>query len=84
MQQPQETYTSYIEDVLALCRRGNKGMSEADRVLHILKGIPQFAFTAVDLQNPTTVSDVTATCQRLNDLQSVRVQSATPGSESWR
>lgn len=74
MQHPDETYTSYIEDVLALCRRVNKDMSEADRVRHILKGIGQFAFTALALQNPTTVSDVTATCLRLDELQSMRLQ----------
>lgn len=78
VQRPNETYTSYIEDVLALCRRVDKDMIEADRVHHILKGIEQFAFTALALQNPTTVSAVTATCQRLDALQSSRIQPETP------
>lgn len=78
LQRPNETYTSYIEDVLALCRRVDKDMSEADRVRHILKGIGQFAFSALAIQNPTTVSDVTATCHRLDALQSERIQPETP------
>lgn len=81
LQHPNETYTSYIEDVLALCRRVDKNMSEADRVRHILKGIGQFAFSALALQNPTTVSDVTATCQRLDALQSERIQPETPSRQ---
>lgn len=77
VQHPCESYTSYIEDVLALCRKVNKDMSESDRVRQILKGINQFAFTALALQNPRTVSDVTTTCQRLDDLQSIRIQQDT-------
>lgn len=49
-------------------------MLEKDRVRHILKGIASFAFHALALQNPTTVREVTTTCQRLDDLQSIRIQ----------
>lgn len=77
VQHPQETYTSYIEDVLALCRKVNRDMPEAERVRHILKGIGQFAFNALVLQNPASVSDVTTACQRLEDLQSIRLQQDT-------
>ncbi|CAN7939186.1 unnamed protein product [Ixodes hexagonus] len=44
-QQGEETYTSYIEDVLALCRRVNSEMQESERVRHILKGIAEPAFS---------------------------------------
>lgn len=69
--------SSYIEDVLALCRRVNKDMSEPDLARHILKGINQFVLTALALQNPTTVPDVTTTCQRLDNLQSARIKQDT-------
>ncbi|XP_077547705.1 uncharacterized protein LOC144159927 [Haemaphysalis longicornis] len=57
-------------------------MTEADRVRHILKGIGWFAFNALALQNPTTVSDVRTTCQRLDDLQSLRLQQGTMARNS--
>lgn len=72
VQHPCETY---IEDVVALCRKVNKDMIEADRVRHILKGISQFAFTAPALPNP--VSNVRTTCQRLDGLQSIRLRQDT-------
>lgn len=77
VQHPGETYTSYIEDVLALCRRVNASMTEDERVRHIVKGISNFAFHALALQNPTSVDDIKSTCQRLDTLQSQRLPSAT-------
>lgn len=76
-QHPGESYTSYIEDVLALCRRVNSSMTESDRLRHILKGIGPVAFNALAAQNPSTVADVVTTCQRLDELDSVRLQPAT-------
>lgn len=69
MQQGIEIYTSYIEDVLALCRRVDKDIQESDRVRHNLKGIGEFAFNALVLPNLYTVSDVISTCQRLDERQ---------------
>lgn len=77
VQQAHETYTSYIEDVLALCRHADNNMPEADRVRHVLKGIGEFAFTTLATQNPTTVSDVISTCKRLDELQSIRLRQDT-------
>lgn len=74
LQRADETYTSYIEDIVALCRRVDASMSEADKVRHIMKGIASFAFNALAVQNPTSVSDVRTTCQRLDELQAVRLQ----------
>lgn len=74
-QHPGESYTSYIEDVLALCRRVNSSMSESDKLRHILKGIGSIAYNALVAQNPSTVTDVVSTCQRLDELDSVRLQS---------
>lgn len=81
VQLPGETYTSYIEDVLALCRRVNNGMVEAERVGHILKGIGSFAYAALAAQNPVTVADIRATCQRLDYLQSRRLNNTWDPSQ---
>lgn len=72
-----ESYTSYIEDILALCRRAQNDMTEADRVRHLLKGINSVAFNALVIQNPTTVRDVITTCQRLDALHSMRLPHAS-------
>lgn len=40
---------------------------------HNMKGIGQFVFSALAVQNPATVADVVATCQRLDKLQSIRL-----------
>lgn len=77
VQQAQETYTAYIQDVIALCRRVDNDMTEADQVRHIIKGIGHFAFTALALQNPSTVADVTTICRRLDEMQSIRLQQET-------
>lgn len=74
VQHPGETYSSYIEDVIALCRRADKDMSETDKVHHIMKGIASFAFNALAVQNPTTIAEVRTICQRLDHLQSIRLQ----------
>lgn len=42
-----------------------------------MKGIGQFAFSALPVQNPAIVADVVATCQRLDKLQSIRLQNDT-------
>ena len=49
-------------------------MTEAERVRHILKGIGTIAFNALAVNNPATVEDITSTCQRLDELQSLRLQ----------
>lgn len=74
VQRPGESYTSYIEDVIALCRRADTDMTEESRVRHVLKGISPLAFNALAAQNPTTINQIVTTCQRLDDLQSLRRQ----------
>lgn len=53
-------------------------MPEADKVRHIIKGISSFAFNALAIQNPTTIEEVRAICQRLDNLQAIRLQ-----QDSW-
>lgn len=83
-QHPGETYTSYIEDVLALCHRVNSAMTEADRVRHIIKGIGHVAFNALAVKNPTTVEDVITTCQHLDELQAIRLHPDYPDASDSR
>lgn len=52
-------------------------MTESDRVRHILKGIGAIAFNALAIKNPATVADIVTTCQRLDELESVRLQPDT-------
>lgn len=73
-----ESYTSYIEDVLALCKRVNATMSQTDQIRHVIKGINTIAFNALATQNPATIQEVIAICQRLEDLQSLRLSTDTP------
>lgn len=51
-QQAGETITSYIEDVVHLCRRANPAMTESNKIKHILKGIEDDAFQNVAEQKP--------------------------------
>lgn len=52
-------------------------MSEADKVHHIVEGIIAFALNGLSVQNPTSVNDVTATCQCPHELQSLRLPQDT-------
>lgn len=81
VQHPEETYASYIEDVLALCCRVDAAMPEADKVRHLLKGIAPFPFNALAAQNPASVSDVRTTCQRLDELHSIRLHQDAGANE---
>lgn len=60
-------------------------MPEADKVRHIMKGISSFAFNVLAIQNPTTIAEVRAICQRLDNLQAIRLQQDSwPTSPSWK
>ncbi|XP_077557688.1 uncharacterized protein LOC144172971, partial [Haemaphysalis longicornis] len=72
-QQENETYTSYIEDVVDLCRRVNPEMPECDKIKHILKGIEDYAFQMLLGKNPQTVSEVTNLCLSYDELRKQRV-----------
>lgn len=49
-------------------------MPEPDKVRHIMKGISSFAFNSLAIQNPNTIAEVRAICQRLDNLQAIRLQ----------
>ncbi|KAG0422609.1 hypothetical protein HPB47_001581 [Ixodes persulcatus] len=71
--QGEETYTSYIEDVLALCRRVNCEMQESERVRNLLKGIAEPAFNVFLVRKPESIADITSVCQHLDEIRTIRV-----------
>ncbi|KAG0432326.1 hypothetical protein HPB47_020906 [Ixodes persulcatus] len=71
--QGEETYTPYIEDVLALCRRVNCDMQESERVRNLLKGIAEPAFTVFLVQKPESIADITSVFQHLDEMRTIRV-----------
>lgn len=67
-QQPGENLTSYIEDVVDPCRRINMGMSEQEKIRHILKGIEDDAFQMLMSKDPKTVAEVIRLCHSYDEL----------------
>ncbi|XP_077486788.1 uncharacterized protein LOC144098119 [Amblyomma americanum] len=68
-----EPYIAYIQDVLALCRKVDKEMSEADRVGHILKGIADDAFNLLLCKDCSTVASVLEVCRRFEQAKHRRI-----------
>ncbi|XP_075742234.1 uncharacterized protein LOC142795730 [Rhipicephalus microplus] len=71
-QQPGETFTSYIEDVLDLCKRVNSSMPEEEKIRHILKGIEDGAFQMLLAKSPTTIAALVSLCQSFDELRRQR------------
>lgn len=68
-----ESYISYIQSVLALCRRADENMSEPEKVAHILKGIADDAFNLLVFSNVTSVDAIIQECRRLEQAKSRRI-----------
>lgn len=77
-QQPGENFTSYIEDVVDLCKRINPSMHESDKIKQILKGIDDDAFQMLLAKDPQTVADVVSLCQSFDELRKQRAQTRRP------
>ena len=71
-QQAGESFTSYIEDVLDLCKKANGTMSESDKIRNVMKGIDDDAFTMLLAKNPGTVAEVITLCQSYEELRRQR------------
>ncbi|KAG0432327.1 hypothetical protein HPB47_020907 [Ixodes persulcatus] len=69
--QEEETYTSYIEDVLELCRRVCE-MQESERVRNLLKGISEPAFN-VFLLTPHLFVNTSMKCGPSESLAQLRI-----------
>lgn len=68
-----EGYTSYIEDVLTLCKKIDPNMPEAERVRHVLKGIADEAVNLFVLQPPADVTAIVTICQSLEAARRQRI-----------
>lgn len=68
-----ESYISYIQDVLGLCRKVDAQMAEDDKISHILKGIADDAFNLLVCKDCTTVDAIVKECQRFEQAKSRRI-----------
>lgn len=73
VQSSTESYVTYIQDVLALCRKTDKNMSEADKISNVLKGIADDAFNILMCKNCTTVDSIISECRRFEQAKSRRI-----------
>ncbi|XP_077485376.1 uncharacterized protein LOC144095558 [Amblyomma americanum] len=68
-----ESYISYIQDVLALCRKVDSVMSETNKVGHILKGIAVDAFNLLLCKECATVDSVLQVCRQFEQAKHRRI-----------
>ncbi|MDD9361450.1 MAG: hypothetical protein PV344_00765, partial [Anaplasma sp.] len=68
-----ESSTSYIEDVLRLCRRVDSNMTEDDKIRHLFKGLSHELFSIVAPKSPPTVQHLITECKKYEELQSARI-----------
>ncbi|XP_077496029.1 uncharacterized protein LOC144106942 [Amblyomma americanum] len=68
-----ESYISYIQDVLALCRKVDSAMSETDKVGHILKGIVDDAFNLLLCKDCAKVDSVLQVCRQFEQAKHRRI-----------
>lgn len=73
VQSSTESYVSYIQDVLALCRKVDENMVEVDKVGHVLKGIADDAFNLLIFNNVSTIDVIVKECRRFELAKSRRV-----------
>ncbi|XP_077528456.1 uncharacterized protein LOC144140817 [Haemaphysalis longicornis] len=77
-QRTNESFTSYIEDILDLCKRANNDMTEEGKIKHILKGIDDDAFQMLLAKNPRTVAELINACQEFDELRGERALTRKP------
>lgn len=72
IQQNEESYMSYIEDILSLCKRSNPDMTDAEKIRCILRGIREDAFQLIMSKDFATVTEILAFCKKLQDARNLR------------
>ncbi|XP_077557041.1 uncharacterized protein LOC144170904 [Haemaphysalis longicornis] len=73
-QVPGETCTTYIEEVLKLCRLVDPQMSEDDKVGHLLKGIDEYVYNfLIGREKLESASDVVQHCRTFEALKKRRI-----------
>ncbi|XP_077551570.1 uncharacterized protein LOC144165333 [Haemaphysalis longicornis] len=80
-QRTNESFTSYIEDILDLCNRANDAMTEQGKIKHILKGIEDDAFQMLIAKNPRTVAEIISACQDFDELRRERALTRKPAEQ---
>lgn len=71
---PGETCTTYIEEILKLCRVVNPQMSEEDKVGHLLKGIAEDVYHfLISREKLESVTDVIQQCRTFEALKTRRI-----------
>lgn len=68
-----ESYLTYIQDVLALCRKADDGMTESEKVGHVLKGIADDAFNLLICKDCDTIDAIIEECKRFEAAKSRRI-----------
>ncbi|XP_070378780.1 uncharacterized protein [Dermacentor albipictus] len=77
-QETGENFTSYIEDIVDLCKRVNASMSEEEKIKHIMKGIQDDAFQMLLSKSPHSVAEVIELCQSYDELRRQRLHTRRP------
>lgn len=73
-QVPGETCTTYIEEILKLCRTVNPQMTEEDKVGHVVKGIAEDVYNfLIGKENLHTVSELIRHCRTFEALKTRRI-----------
>ena len=73
-QVPGETCTTYIEDVVKLCKLVNPRMAEEDKVGHLLKGIAEDVYTfLISKDSLDSTADVIRHCRTFEALKLRRI-----------
>lgn len=78
-QQPAESYTAYIQDVINLCARINPTMTEPEKLKHVLKGIGEDAFQLMVTKSPSTVEGALTLCRELQEAKNSRIYASANG-----
>ncbi|XP_040078770.1 uncharacterized protein LOC120850362 [Ixodes scapularis] len=73
VQQNDESFVSYIEDVLKLCKRIDTQMPEDEKLKNIMKGIAEDAFQILVVRAPATVIEAIDICQNFLELRTQRL-----------
>lgn len=72
-QRPGETYESYVQDVLSLCRRVNKDMTEDQKVSHLMKGVAEDLYQVLINRDVFTVHQFVTCCRHVDAMSKKRI-----------
>lgn len=76
-QREDETFTSYIEGVLWLCRRVDPDISESGKVSNLMKGVVENAFQVLLAKGSSMVAEFAKSCKTLEGMQKSCLEKST-------